>query len=109
MVEQSSRLNIIFASLSDPIRRDILERVSKKEMSVGEIAGPYDVSLAAVSKHIKILEKAELIIKERFGKEQRVHLSPTALKDATTYLKHYEKLWNARLDRLEHYLSFFSR
>lgn len=111
MVKQSRRLNVIFASLSDPIRRDILQRVStsKTEMSVGEIASSYDVSLAAVSKHLKILEKAELIIKERFGKEQRVHLSPEAFKDASAYLRHYEKLWNARLDSLERYLSTFSK
>ncbi len=111
MVKQARRLNVIFASLADPIRRDILQRVSasKKELSVGEIAQPYPVSLAAVSKHLKILEKAELIIKERYGKELRVHLSPAAFKDAAVYLKHYEKLWSARFDRLERYLSLFSR
>ncbi len=105
MVESALRLNFIFGSLSDPTRRDILQRVSKKQMSVSEIAEPYKMSLAAISKHLKILENAKLIIKRRWGKQQVVELSPVAFKDASKYLKHYEKLWNGRLDSLEQYLS----
>jgi DNA-binding transcriptional ArsR family regulator len=108
MVKQEC-LDSIFGSLSDPTRRDILRRVAVKSMSISEIAEPYDVSLAAVSKHLKILEKAELILKKRFGKEQHVELRPKAFKNAAAYLREYEKLWNARLDSLERYLSTFPR
>lgn len=102
-------LNAIFHSLSDPTRRDILRRVAKnkREMSIGEIAKPYAMSFAAISKHLKILEKAKLIMKHRKGKEQIVRLSPEALKEATVYLQTYEKMWNERLDNLERYLSTF--
>jgi DNA-binding transcriptional ArsR family regulator len=73
-------------------------------MSVGEIAQPYDLSFAAVSKHLKVLEKAKLIIKRRRGKEQMVRLSPQALADADRYLEVYRRLWEERFDALENYL-----
>lgn len=106
MVELSlSPLDAIFGSLADPIRRDILRRVSRKEMTITDVAEPYDVTFAAVSKHLKVLEKAKLIIKRKQGREQVVALAPAAIKDAAQYLKAYEKLWNNRLDSLEKYLS----
>lgn len=106
MVELSlSPLDAIFGSLADPIRRDILQRVAKKEMTISAIAQRYDVTFAAISKHLKVLEKAKLVIKRRKGREQVVSLAPAAIKDATEYLKAYEKLWNNRLDSLEKYLS----
>lgn len=104
MVEYTLTLDSIFGSLADPTRRDILKRVAKRELSVSEVARPYDLTLAAVSKHLKILERAKLIIKRRRGKQQLVQLSPTAFKDAANYLKHYEVLWNERFDALEKYL-----
>lgn len=104
MVESTLHLNLIFGSLSDPTRRDILRRVAGKELSVSEIAHAYDLTLAAISKHLKILEKAKLILKRREGKQQVVTLAPTALKDASAYLQQYEAGWNHRLDALERYL-----
>jgi len=104
MVESTLQLNLIFGSLSDPTRRDILRRASKKEYSIGEIASYYDMTLAAISKHLQVLEKAKLIVKKKRGKEQLVQLSPTAFADASTYLRQYEKLWNDRFDSLERYL-----
>lgn len=104
MVESTLQLNLIFGSLADPTRRDILRRASKKEYSIGEIASYYDMTLAAISKHLKVLEKAKLIVKKKRGKESVVQLSPTAFADASAYLKHYERLWNNRLDSLERYL-----
>ncbi len=103
MVELS--LDDIFSSLSHHIRRDILARAAKKELSINEVAKPYKVSLAAISKHLKILEKAKLIIKRRSGKQLFVSTTPTAIADASKYLKHYEKLWNDRFDSLEKYLA----
>jgi DNA-binding transcriptional ArsR family regulator len=105
MVEYTLSLDNIFASLSDPTRRDILRRVSGQELSIGEIARPYDLTFAAVSKHLKVLEKANLIIKRRQGKEQIVSISPAALASADEYLDFYRKLWEKRLDTLEQYLN----
>ena len=108
MVKRSSaldsELDLIFGALSDSTRRDILKRNAKKEMSVTDIAKPYDLSLPAVSKHLKVLENAKLIQKHRNGKLYLVSLSPDAFMEAADYLRSYEELWNDRLDRLENYL-----
>lgn len=103
-MDQVLNLDNIFGSLSDSTRRDILRRVAMQEMSVSEVAAPYDLSLAAVSKHLKILEKAKLIMKRRRGKQQYVQLAPYAFRDATEYLEWYRKLWEQRLDALEELL-----
>ncbi len=105
MVECSPQLDLIFASLAHPIRRDILRRGEHEEMSVSELAVPYGVSIAAISKHIQILEKAGLISKRRRGKQQFVTVSGTAFRQASAYLKHYENLWNGRLNLLEQFLA----
>jgi DNA-binding transcriptional ArsR family regulator len=104
MVEYTFSLDNIFGALADPTRRDILRRVSSTEMSVGEIARHYDLTFAAVSKHLKVLEKAKMIIKRRKGKEQIVSLSPGALASADEYLEFYRRLWEQRLDALGDYL-----
>jgi len=101
----SIALDSIFGSLSDPTRRDIIARVSIAEMSVSEIAEPYDMSLAAISKHLKILERAKLIVKIRRGKQLFVRLSPAALRNASTYLDSYRKMWEDRFDALEEFLA----
>jgi DNA-binding transcriptional ArsR family regulator len=105
MVEYTFPLDPIFGSLADPTRRDILSRLQLGQLNVSEIAEPYDMSLAAVSKHLKILEQAKLIMKRRKGKEQLVTLQPQTMMQAADYLKQYEQLWNERLDRLESYLN----
>ncbi len=105
MVESTLHLDLIFGSLADPTRRDILRRVARRVLSISEIAEDYDLTFAAISKHLKVLERAKLIIKRRRGKEQIVQMAPSAVADAADYLKRYEKLWNDRLDSLEQYLS----
>jgi DNA-binding transcriptional ArsR family regulator len=105
MVEYALSLDNIFSSLADPTRRDILHRVSNHELSIGDIARPYSLSFAAVSKHIKVLEKASLIIKRRQGKEQIVSLSPQALADAAEYLDWYRQFMEVRYNSLEDYLN----
>jgi DNA-binding transcriptional ArsR family regulator len=105
MVEYSFSLDNLFSALSDPTRRDILARVARQELAVGEIAEHYHLTFAAVSKHLKVMEKAKLIIKRRRGKQQLVMISPMALKSADDYLEYYRKLWEARLDSLDQYLS----
>ena len=104
MIERNARLDSIFGSLADTTRRDILRRVAGRELSVGEIASSYDISLAAVSKHLFVLEKARLVTKRREGKMQLVALSPAALSDAAEHLEWYRDIWESRLDRLEKYL-----
>lgn len=104
MVEYTLQLDTIFGSLADATRRDILKRVAKHALTVSEIAEHYKMTLAAISKHLKILERAKLIVKHRDGKQQIVALSPTTLKDAAVYLQYYERFWNDRFDSLETYL-----
>ena len=103
MVEYT--LDAVFSSLADPTRRDILARVAKKELSVNEIAQPYDLTLAAISKHLKVLEQARLINKRREGRQHFISISPPALHDADRYLDRYRALWEERLDRLEAYVA----
>lgn len=104
MVEYIFPLDNIFGALGDPTRRDILGRLQLGSLNVSEVAEPYNISLAAISKHLKILEKAKLIMKRRQGKQQIVSLQPQAMMQAAEYFKQYEQLWNERLDRLEEYL-----
>ena len=104
MVEYSLNLDSVFGSLADPTRRDILQRVSQAQMTVSEIASVYDTSLAAISKHLKILERAHLIVKRKHGKERIVQLSPGAFKSAAEYLDWYQSRWEQRFDALEDFL-----
>ncbi len=104
MVEQVKELDAIFGSLSDPTRRDILKKVSKKSMSVGEIATHYRLTFAAVAKHLDVLHRAKLISKSKHGKEQIVSISPRTLVTASNYLEKYTQLWEKRLDSLDVYL-----
>lgn len=101
MVEQTFELDSIFQSLADPIRRDILRRVAQCELSVNELAARYDVSLAAVSKHLKVLERARLVHKRREGKQYKVTAAAGALKEADAYLDQYRQMWQGRMDKLE--------
>jgi DNA-binding transcriptional ArsR family regulator len=104
MVEYALDLDSVFSSLADPTRRDILRRLSDEELSVGQIAQPYDLTFAAISKHLKIMERAQLIIKRRLGKQQLVQLSPIAFQSASDYLNFYQNHLVQRFDSLEHYL-----
>jgi DNA-binding transcriptional ArsR family regulator len=104
MVECIMNLDEVFGSLADPTRRDILNRVAKRQLSISEIAASYDLTFAAVSKHLKVLERAKLVMKHRRGKQQFVQLAPSALKDANDYLKYYQSFMEANLDSLEQYL-----
>lgn len=101
MVEYTFELDSVFGSLADPTRRDILARVARCELSVSELASEYDFSLAAVSKHLKVLEHARLIIKRKEGKKQMVALAPGALKSADEYLEQYRLMWQSRFDKLD--------
>lgn len=101
MVEQTIQLDNIFHSLSDPIRRDILRRVMQCELSVSELVEKYEVSFAAISKHLKVLEKAHLIHKRKEGKKYMVALAPEALQQADKYLEQYRLMWESRYTKLD--------
>lgn len=101
MVEREAYLDNIFGSLADPIRRDILQRLISAQYTVSQLAQNYEISLAAVAKHLNVLEKARLVVKQRRGKEQVVSIAPSALHDASDYLARYEALWNQRFDALD--------
>lgn len=102
MVEfQESRLDAIFHALGDPTRRHMLGRLAEGERTVGQLAEPFSMSLAAASKHIKALESAGLIRREVQGRTHVCHLEAGPLSAADAWLRRYERFWTARLDRLE--------
>ena len=99
------RLNSTFAALADPTRRAILARLASGEASVTELAEPFEMSLPAVSKHLKVLERAGLIARGRAAQWRPCRLEASPLKDAADWLEHYRRFWEQSLDRLEEYLS----
>jgi DNA-binding transcriptional ArsR family regulator len=105
MVKSIGQLDSVFHALSDATRRSILRGLAKGEKTVGEIARPYNMSLAAVSKHLKVLENARLIKREKQGSFQLVKLNAEAMKPAQAWLAYYEKFWNRQLDALEQLLT----
>lgn len=92
-------------ALADPTRRAILARLSTGEATVNELAAPFDMSLPAVSKHLKVLERANLITRSRTAQWRPCRLEPEPLKAVDGWLGDYRKLWEHRLDRLENYLA----
>ena len=97
-------LSATFAALSDPTRRAMLARLSQGEASVNELAAPFKMSLPAVSKHIKVLEKAGLLTKTRNAQLRPCKLDGVQLKQAVDWIDQYKQLWEGRLDRLDAYL-----
>jgi len=101
---QASQLDAVFRALGDPTRRMILHRLMQGEQTVGQLAKPFSMSLAAASKHIKALESAGLIAREVSGRTHVCRLNAGPLGAADEWLRHYERFWTARLDRLEELL-----
>lgn len=99
------RLSETFQALADPTRRAILARLTAGECSVNELAEPFEMSLPAVSKHLKVLERAGLISRSRAAQYRPCKLEPEVLKNVDAWLAEYRRLWEARLDRLDDYLS----
>jgi DNA-binding transcriptional ArsR family regulator len=97
-------LSTTFAALADPTRRAILARLASGETSVTELARPFTMSLPAVSKHLKVLERAGLIARGREAQWRPCRIEVKALKQADDWLESYRRLWDARLDRLDDYL-----
>jgi DNA-binding transcriptional ArsR family regulator len=97
-------LTTTFAALADPTRRAILARLSSGELSVTELAEPFAMSLPAVSKHLKVLERAQLIARGRNAQWRPCRLEATPLKEVADWVEHYRRFWLESLDRLDDYL-----
>lgn len=97
-------LNATFAALSDPTRRAILVRLSAGEATVKALAEPFDMSLPAISKHLRVLERAGLVTRGRNAQWRPCRLEAGPLQEASAWLGQYRAFWEARLDRLETYL-----
>ena len=100
----SSQLDSTFAALADPTRRAILARLALGETSVTELAEPFEMSMPAISKHLKVLERAGLIDRGREAQYRPARLNPEALKSAADWIDEYRQFWEASFDRLDAYL-----
>lgn len=101
----SNELDAVFSALSDPTRRAILEKLTEGDFSVTELAKPFDMSLPAISKHLRILEEAGLLTREKDGRVHHIQLESKPLKDATAWLERYRRFWEDRFKSLETYIS----
>jgi len=101
---QSQVLDRTFSALSDPTRRDILERLSAGPASISQLAEPIGISLPGVMKHIHILEEAKLVTTEKRGRTRECRIAPGDMGEVADWIEHYRDMWERRLDRLEAYL-----
>lgn len=101
MVEHSDILDNVFRALADPTRRAMVRRLANRERTITELAQPFDMSLAAASKHVKVLESAGLVRRTIHGRKHVCSLNPEPLTEGRRWLQHYEQFWNERLDALE--------
>ena len=105
MVKYSARtLDRTFAALADPTRRQILADVALGDRRVTDLARPHDMSLPAVSKHLRVLENAGLLLRRRYGRVHEMQLDAKPLKQAAQWVEEYRKFWEGSLDRLAEYL-----
>jgi DNA-binding transcriptional ArsR family regulator len=100
----SDRLSVIFSALADPTRRAILARLGSGEASVTELAEPFAMSMPAISKHLKVLERAGLIARGRQAQWRPCRLEAGALKDVADWVEHYRQFWDESFDRLDEFL-----
>ena len=101
---QTDHLSATFNALADPTRRAILAKLAKGEQTVGDLAKPFDMTLPAVIKHLKVLENAGLVKKEKAAQWRPCHLNARPLKEAAGWIGQYRQFWEANFDRLDDYL-----
>ena len=106
---RADTLSGTFAALADPTRRAILARLATGEATVSDIAAPFDISAPAVTKHLKVLQRAGLIVQGREKQWRPCRLQPRPLKEVAAWVDPYRQLWEQRLDRLEDYLRELQR
>jgi DNA-binding transcriptional ArsR family regulator len=104
-----AQLDETFFALSDPTRRAIVARLAEGDATVAILAKPFGVSAPAISKHLRVLERAGLLEQERDGRIRRCHLVGKPLKEAAEWVETYRRFWDSRLDRLETYLDEVQR
>ena len=101
MVEHFAHLDDVFHALADPTRRAMLGRLAERELTIGELADPFNMSFAGASKHVRVLENAGLVTRTIHGRTHLCRLQAARLAEANAWLRRYERFWNAKLDRLE--------
>jgi len=101
---RDEQLDAVFHALADTTRRRLMDRLSRGSAPVTELAAPFPISLAAISKHLDVLANAGLVRRERDGRFQRCHLSPQALDGASEFIERYRSFWESSLDQLAEYL-----
>ncbi|MEM9646106.1 MAG: metalloregulator ArsR/SmtB family transcription factor [Planctomycetota bacterium] len=101
---RAGQLDEIFFALSDPTRREILARLANGDTSVAELSRPFSISAPAISKHLRVLERAGLLEQNREGKGRRCHLVAEPLQEAAAWVASYRKFWSGQLDQLAEYL-----
>jgi DNA-binding transcriptional ArsR family regulator len=104
-MQPEDALSATLAALADPTRRAILARLARGEATVNEIAAPFDISLPAVSRHLKVLETAGLITRSREAQWRPCRLEPQALKSVDDWLDHYRRFWSGGFDRMDAYIA----
>lgn len=97
----TATLDGVFAALSDPTRRHILERLTRGDLTAGEIAADFSISQPAISRHLKVLETSGMIKRKVIGREHHLRLAPRALRNAADWLERQERFWNQNFDRLD--------
>jgi DNA-binding transcriptional ArsR family regulator len=107
--QQDGQLNLAFSALAHPIRRRIVARLAGGDATVAELARPHRVSAPAISKHLRILERAGLMSRRKRGRMHHCRLVPGRMQEAERWLEHYRRFWAERLDRLEMYLQELQR
>ena len=104
MAQVMERLDRVFSALADPTRRAMLARLASGEATVTELAAPFDISLPAISKHLKVLERAGLIVRGRERQWRPARLDATPLRDVAEWAERYRRFWEESYDRLDQYL-----
>jgi DNA-binding transcriptional ArsR family regulator len=102
---QSDPLSLTFAALADPTRRAILQRLSRGEASVSELTEPFDISMPAISRHLKVLEQAGLVARTRHAQWRPVQLNAAPLAEVAGWVEHYRRHWDRQFDRMDAYLA----
>ena len=108
-MSSTDSLSLVFSALGDPTRRNILHRLSKGHLSVTELSKPYEMSLPAITKHLKVLEKAGLISRGKEAQWRPCQLETKTMKEANDWISHYREFWEESFDRLELYLDEYQK
>lgn len=109
LLVEDDRLSVTFAALANTTRRAILARLAEGEASVNELAEPFELTLPAISKHIKVLEQAGLVVRSRHAQYRPCTLDPTRLEEISAWAERYRPVWESRFERMDHYLADLNR